>query len=369
LQPSLFGGSIAAMSSQVTPTTATSETAPVMAQHQFSLGALQALMTSDVPGFTPPLDIGQCQGGMSNPTFVLTDGGGRRYVLRKKPPGKLLPSAHAVDREFRAITAMRKMGLPVAEPILLCEDESVIGQAFYIMGFADGRVFRDMRLPGVEPAERTAIYEAMNDTLARLHSIDIEAAGLNEFGRIGGYVARQIKRWSEQYIASKTDELATMERLMTWLPENLPASDVTTVVHGDFRLENMIFHPTEPEVLAVVDWELATLGDPLSDLAYNCLPYHMEDPARGSLVTLDDATLGIPTENAYLAAYAKRVGRDLDADWTFYLVLSLFRLAAITQGVYFRALKGNAASPAALMRKERCRELADVACALLDGKR
>jgi aminoglycoside phosphotransferase (APT) family kinase protein len=347
-------------------TTATSETAPVMEAHQFSLGRLQALMTQEIPGFQPPLDIGQCQGGMSNPTFVLTDGGGKRYVLRKKPPGKLLPSAHAVDREFRAISAMRAMGLPVAEPHLLCEDETIIGQSFYIMGFADGRVFRDMRLPGMEATERTAIYDTMCETLAMLHSVDIDAAGLGDFGRIGGYVGRQIKRWSEQYIASKTDELATMERLMTWLPENLPDSDTTTVVHGDFRLENMIFHPTEPRVLAIVDWELATLGDPLSDLAYNCLPYHMEDPARGSLVTLEEATAGIPTETGYIAAYAHRSGRDLDADWTFYLVLSLFRLAAITQGVYFRALKGNAASPAALQRKERCRQLADVACRLLD---
>ncbi len=350
------------------PTTATSETAPVMAAHRFPLVNLEALMAREVAGFVPPLEISQCQGGMSNPTFVLSDGVGRRYVLRKKPPGKLLPSAHAVEREFKAISAMRRVGLPVADPVLLCEDESVIGQAFYIMGFADGRVFRDLRLPGMQASERAAIYDAMNETLARLHAVDIEAAGLADFGRVGGYVGRQIKRWSEQYVASKTDELATMECLMQWLPENVPASDVTTVVHGDFRLENMIFHATEPRVLAIVDWELSTLGDPLSDLAYNCLPYHMEDPARGTLVHLGDETAGIPSEADYVAAYAARAGRDLDADWTFYLVLSLFRLAAITQGVYFRALKGNAASPEGMKRKERCRELADVACGLLDRR-
>jgi len=323
-------------------------------------------MRTKVPGFEGPLEIGQFQGGMSNPTFMLTDGTGRRYVLRKKPPGKLLPSAHAVDREFRAISAMRDVGIPVAEPVLLCEDDDVIGQMFYVMGFAEGRVFRDLRLPGMAAAERSAIYDAMNDTLAKLHGVDFNAAGLETFGRVGGYVERQIKRWSEQYRASKTDELATMERLMDWLPANLPAGDETTVVHGDFRLENMIFAAGEARVLAIVDWELATLGDPLSDLAYNCLPYHMGDPARGDLMSPGPETAGIPSETDYLAAYAERTGRVPGSDWTFYLVLSLFRMAAIVQGVYARALKGNAASPAALQRKERCRQLADVACRLLD---
>ena len=347
--------------------TATIETSPVMAAHRFALAPLEALMAERIAGFRGPLAIGQFQGGMSNPTYLLTDAGGVRYVLRKKPPGKLLPSAHAVDREFRAISAMRAVDIPVAEPILLCEDDAVIGQAFYIMGFADGRVFRDLRLPGMAAAERAAIYDAMNDTLAKLHTVDFHAAGLAGFGREGGYVARQIKRWSEQYVASKTEELASMERLMAWLPENLPGRDETTVVHGDFRLENMIFHPSEARVLAIVDWELATLGDPLSDLAYNCLPYHMKDPSRGHLVEQGQASAGIPTEAEYLAAYARRTGREPGTDWTNYLVLSLCRLAAITQGVYFRALKGNAASPAALQRKERCRELAGLACRLLDA--
>lgn len=347
-------------------TTSTRETEPVMDAHRFSLERLEALMTAEIPGFKPPLGISQFQGGMSNPTFLVADAGGGRFVLRKKPPGKLLPSAHAVEREYRAISALGKMGLPVAEPLLLCEDDTVIGQAFYVMSFAEGRVFRDLRLPGMAADARAAIYDAMNEALARLHAVDIEAAGLSDFGRVGGYVGRQIKRWSEQYLASKTDELASMERLMAWLPANLPARDVTTVVHGDFRLENMIFHPTEPHVLAIVDWELATLGDPLSDLAYNCLPYHVGDPNRGDLMSPGETTAGIPSEAEYLAAYAARTGREPGDDWTFYLVLSLFRLAAIVQGVYFRALKGNAASPQALERKQRCRQLADVACGLLD---
>jgi aminoglycoside phosphotransferase (APT) family kinase protein len=346
--------------------TATDETTPVMDIHRFPLDRLEALMRDSVPDFEGPLSIGQFQGGMSNPTFKLTDGAGRRYVLRKKPPGKLLPSAHAVDREFRAISAMRGVGIPVAEPVLLCEDDDVIGQMFYVMGFAEGRVFRDLRLPDMAAPARAAIYDAMNDTLAKLHSVDFRAAGLETFGRVGGYVERQIKRWSEQYRASKTDELATMDRLMDWLPANLPANDETTVVHGDFRLENMIFDPAEAKVIAIVDWELATLGDPLSDLAYNCLPYHMADPNRGDLMALGAATEGIPSEAEYLRAYSERTGRVPGADWTFYLVLSLFRMAAIVQGVYARALKGNAASPAALQRKERCRQLAEVACRLLD---
>lgn len=358
---------MAAMNTPAAPAvTATHETSPVMSTHRFPLERLEALMAERVEGFKTPLAVGQFQGGMSNPTFLLTDAGGRRYVLRKKPPGKLLPSAHAVEREFRAISAMQAVGIPVAEPVLLCEDDTVIGQAFYIMGFADGRVFRDLRLPGMTAAERAAIYDTMNETLARLHAVDYRTAGLEGFGREGGYVARQIKRWSEQYVASKTDELASMERLMAWLPEHLPARDETTVVHGDFRLENMIFHPTDARVLAIVDWELATLGDPLSDLAYNCLPYHMVDPARGHLLDLSDAAAGIPAEADYLAAYCTRTGREPGDDWTFYLVLSLFRLAAIVQGVYARALKGNASSPAALQRKERCRGLSELACRLLD---
>tara|TARA_A100001011_G_C14254617_1_gene819460 strand:- start:327 stop:1304 length:978 start_codon:yes stop_codon:yes gene_type:complete len=324
-------------------------------------------MLRDGVDSSPPFCITQFQGGMSNPTFLLSDADGRRFVLRKKPSGELLPSAHAIEREYRVLTALRDVGFPVAKPLFLCEDKTVIGQAFYVMGFVKGRVFRDLTLPEINPSDRAAIYDSMNETLAKLHTVDVRSAGLCNFGRIGGYVERQIRRWSDQYAASKTEDLDTMDRVMAWLPENLPENNLTTIVHGDFRLENIIFHETEPRVLAVVDWELSTLGDPLSDLAYNCLPYYMADPARGDLIDLTKSATGIPKVQEYIAAYSARMGRDFNANWTFYLVLSLFRLAAIVQGVYARGLKGNAASPEAMARKERCRELADVACHLLDG--
>ncbi len=262
--------------------TSTSETHPVLDAHRFDPSRLQSLMLRDGVDSSPPFCITQFQGGMSNPTFLLSDADGRRFVLRKKPSGELLPSAHAIEREYRVLTALRDVGFPVAKPLFLCEDKTVIGQAFYVMGFVKGRVFRDLTLPEINPSDRAAIYDSMNETLAKLHTVDVRSAGLCNFGRIGGYVERQIRRWSDQYAASKTEDLDTMDRVMAWLPENLPENNLTTIVHGDFRLENIIFHETEPRVLAVVDWELSTLGDPLSDLAYNCLPYYMADPARAT---------------------------------------------------------------------------------------
>ena len=334
--------------------TATSQVSPVLAQHAIDEFALADFLSAEVAGFRAPLDLGQCQGGMSNPPFVVTDAGGRRYVLRKKPPGELLPSAHAVDREYRVISALAGSGVPVPETYALCTDEGVIGQAFYVMAFMDGRVFRNLTLPGMDASERAAIYAAMGDTLARLHGVDWTAAGLDTFGKPGGYAERQVARWSKQYEAQKTDDLPDMDSLIEWLPANVPADTETTLVHGDFRLENMIFHPTEPKVMAVVDWELSTLGDPLSDLAYNCLPYYMPDANRGDLTARDPAS-GIPALEDYVASYGAATGRDAAADWTFYVVLSLFRIAAIVQGVYFRGLQGNASSPEALKRKDSCR--------------
>jgi len=334
--------------------------------HPLDLGALADYMAGHLDGVTPPLTARQFAGGMSNPTFELTDASGRRFVLRKKPPGDLLPSAHAVDREFRIMSALRGGDVPVADPLLLCMDDTVIGQAFYVMAHVDGRVFRELALPGMAAGERAAIYDAMNATLAKLHRVDWRAAGLADFGREGGYAARQVKRWTGQYQASATDDLAAMNRLIGWLPENLPANAETTIAHGDFRLENMIFHPTEPRVLAVVDWELSTLGDPLADLAYNCLPWHVPDARRGDLRANDPARTGIPAEADYLAAYAKRTGRADTGDWTFYLVLSLFRLGAIAQGVYKRGLDGNATSAAALERRDVCRNLSEIAWALIE---
>jgi len=350
------------MSEAVASTTDIIEIAP---QHRFDEAALARFMAAHVPGFVPPLTVGQFHGGMSNPTFLLRDGAGRRLVLRKKPPGKLLPSAHAVDREFKVISALAKSDVPVARAELLCEDPAVIGQAFYLMEHVEGRVFRHYTLPGMSPAERAAIYDAMNEVLAKLHRVDYAAVGLADYGKTGGYAARQIARWSGQYAASKTDELPAMEKLMRWLPAHVPAADETTIVHGDFRLENMIWHPSEPRILAVVDWELGTLGHPLADLAYNCLPWHVADRQRGDLQSLPPG-YGIPSEAEYVAAYCRRTGRAGIADWNFFLVLSLFRLAAISQGVYKRALDGNVSSPGALDRLTKARALADKAWELAE---
>ncbi|MEQ8226820.1 MAG: phosphotransferase family protein [Rhodospirillales bacterium] len=334
--------------------------------HPLNLDALADFMAGHIEGVTPPLSARQFAGGMSNPTFELTDAAGRRFVLRKKPPGDLLPSAHAVDREFRIMSALKGGEVPVADPLALCMDDAVIGQAFYVMAHMDGRVFRELELPGMVPSERAAIYDAMNDTLAKLHRVDWRAAGLSDFGREGGYAARQVKRWTGQYQASATDVLPAMDRLIDWLPENVPADAETTIAHGDFRLENMIFHATEPRVIAVVDWELSTLGDPLADLAYNSLPWHMPDARRGDLRANDPAVTGIPAEEDYLAAYARRTGRTDSGNRVFYLVLSLFRLGAIAQGVYKRGLDGNATSAAALERRDVCRNLSEIAWALIE---
>ena len=347
----------------------TSDTVPVLDQHRFDTGPLVAWLAANVEGFAPPADIAQFQGGMSNPTFLLTDAGGRRYVVRKKPPGELLPSAHAVDREHRVTTALAATDVPVVRTLAFCDDTSVVGTEFFVMAHADGRVFHDPSLPDLDSGERAAIYDAMNATLAALHRVDYAALGLGDYGRVGGYMARQVRRWSQQYVASKTDDLPDMDNLMAWLPDNMPANDETTLAHGDFRLENLVIHPTEPKVVAVLDWELSTLGHPLSDLAYNCLPYHWPQESFGDMRGLDPATPGIPSEADYVAAYCQRTGRDGIDDWTFYLVLSLFRLAAIIQGVYYRGLQGNASSPEALLRRDLCRQLARNAWALVEQRR
>jgi aminoglycoside phosphotransferase (APT) family kinase protein len=344
----------------------TTDAVPVLAQHRFDETRLEHYLRKHIEGFTSPLTVEQTQGGMSNPTFILTDGGGKKYVMRKKPPGKLLPSAHAVDREFRVISALWNTDVPVARPYVLCQDPAVVGTDFYIMSFVDGRVFRNQTLPSLPPAERQAVYFAMADTLAKLHKVDFRAVGLDDYGRVGGYLGRQVSRWSQQYEATKTDDLPAMDSLMKWLPEHIPADEETTIAHGDFRLENMIFHPTEPRILALVDWELSTLGAPLSDLAYNCIPYHVSDPTRGDITSLDYAAYGIPSEEDYIVRYRDQMGRADIPHWHFNLVLSLFRLAAISQGVYKRGLDGNAASPEALLRRDRCQVLVNVAWGLVE---
>lgn len=319
------------------------EIIPVREVHQFNEGALFDYLTENVDGFSGPLSISQFQGGQSNPTFLLQTPN-QDYVMRKKPPGVLLPSAHAVDREYKVISALQNTDVPVPRTYCLCEDAEIIGTAFYVMEKIDGRVIRSPEIPGMDPSERSATYDAMNDALARMHSVNVDQVGLAEFGKKGSYFERQIGRWSKQYRASETDNLEMMENLISWLPANLPASDETSVVHGDYRLENMILHPTKPEVLAILDWELSTLGHPLSDLAYNCAPYYFIHPKNGGLVDMDFAATGIPTEKAYVDAYCKRTGRDGIDNWEFYVAFSFFRLAAIVQGVYKRGLDGNSSS-------------------------
>jgi len=351
----------------IVPVTSTAHSDPVLERHAFPVDRLGDYLAERIDGFARPLSVGQFQGGMSNPTFMLTDGAGKRYVMRKKPPGKLLPSAHAVDREFRVISALWETPVPVAKAYVLCEDDGVIGQAFYVMEHVEGRVIRDFSLPGATPKSRRAHYEAMGDVLAHLHNVDYRAVGLESYGREGGYCARQVKRWSSQYEASKTDDVPEMEKLIAWLGERMPETEETTIVHGDYRMENAIYHAERPEILAVIDWELGTLGDPLSDLAYNCLNYYLPDPDRGDITGIDLADYGIPDEDEYVAHYCKRRGMAEAPNWKFYLALSFFRLAAISQGVYKRGLDGNASSPDALKRGAKARQLAEAGWRIAEG--
>ena len=340
---------------------------PVRPAHRFDEGRLAEYLDAALPGFAPPLAVRQFEGGQSNPTFLL-EGAAGRLVLRKKPPGALLPSAHLIEREYRVMRALAGSGVPVPAMRLLCEDPSVIGTAFYVMDHVEGRVFRDPGLAGSTPGERTALYDAMNDALARLHGVDWRAAGLADFGKPENYLGRQIDRWSRQYRAAQTVEIPAMARLIDWLPAHRPAAEEVAIAHGDYRLENLIFHPTEPRVLAVLDWELSTLGHPLADLAYNCMTYRF--PAQGlafpGLGGLDLAASGIPAEADYVAAYCRRTGRDGIPDWSFFLAFSLFRMAAILQGVYARALQGNAASETAAQMGDMPALLAEIAWQIAD---
>ena len=335
-----------------------SQTTAVRKGHEIDLNALEHYLANHLDGFAGPLELRQFEGGQSNPTYFLRTPG-RDYVLRKKPPGQLLPSAHQVDREYRVMTALRDTGIPVPRTRVLCTDDSIIGTTFFVMDCVDGRVFRQPHLPGVPPDVRGAMYDDMADVLARLHRVDVAAAGLGDYGKPGNYYARQISRWSQQYVAAKTGEIPAMDRLMEWLPANIPPGDETSVVHGDYRVENLIFHPTEPRIVAIVDWELSTLGHPLADLAYNCLTYHLAPDALGRPEDGEIDRRGIPSEAEYVAAYCRRTGRDSVPNWNFYLAFSMFRLASILQGVYARGLQGNAASTYALQRGAAARQIAD----------
>jgi len=336
----------------------TKEIAPAL---RMDAKRLEAHFAAHVKGFAGPLTVRQFKGGQSNPTYML-ETPGRSYVLRRKPPGKLLPSAHAVDREYRVIRALFGQGFPVAEPLLYCDDDSVAGTPFYLMSYVDGRVFWEPQMPESGPAERTAVYDAMNETVARLHSFDPAQIGLGDFGKGENYVARQVDRWSKQYRASETEKIDAMERLIAWLPANLPPSGPPRLVHGDYRLDNLIIARDRPAVIAVLDWELSTLGDPLADFTYHLMAWHMphsESAAgTGSLVGHDLAALGIPTMADYVEAYVIRTGLDPRPALPVYLAYNFFRLAAILQGIIGRVRDGTATSEFAPGKAEMIRPLA-----------
>jgi aminoglycoside phosphotransferase (APT) family kinase protein len=337
-------------------------TTAVSDRQKFEIGALESWMRQHVEGFSGPLTVEQFKGGQSNPTFRLTTPT-RRYVMRSKPGpvAKLLPSAHAIEREFKVQRALAATDVPVARMFGLCEDESVIGRAFYIMDCVDGRVLWEQSLPGMPNAERAAIYDEMNRVIAALHKVDVGAVGLSDFGKPGNYFARQIGRWSKQYQLSQTETVPEMDRLIEWLPQHIPAGDETTIVHGDYRMDTMIFHPTEPRVLAVLDWELCTLGHPLADFSYHCMSWHIPPEQFRGIGGLDLTALGIPDEATYIRTYCQRTGRSGIEHWDFYLAYNAFRLAAILQGIVGRALDGTASSPQALEQGKRVRPLAELA--------
>ncbi|ODU95566.1 MAG: aminoglycoside phosphotransferase [Rubrivivax sp. SCN 70-15] len=345
-------------------------TRPVADSHAFDVAALEAHLAGALPGFEGPLRVEQFKGGQSNPTYKLITPG-RTYVMRSKPGpvAKLLPSAHAIEREFRVMKALAGRAVPVAGMLLLCEDEAVIGRAFYVMEFMDGRVLWDQSLPGMTRAQRGAIYDEMNRVIAALHQVDIGAAGLEGYGKPGNYFERQIGRWSKQYLASVTEPIAEMDELIAWLPEHLPATALdgsqVSVVHGDYRLDNLVFAKDEPRIIAVLDWELSTLGHPLADFSYHCMAWHIPPGTFRGIGGLDLDALGIPSEADYVRRYCERTGRAdpqaLMADWNFYLAYNLFRLASITQGIAKRVVDGIASSAQARATGASTRPLAQMA--------
>ncbi|MFO0761772.1 MAG: phosphotransferase [Byssovorax sp.] len=334
--------------------------AAVSAALRFDQAALERYLTTHVEGFSGPLTVRQFRGGQSNPTYLLEAGSGK-YVLRRKPPGKLLPSAHAVDREYRVMKSLAGTAVPVPRVWCLCEDDTVIGTAFFVMDYVPGRILWDASLPGMAPAERGAIFDAMNEVLAALHTTDPRAVGLGDYGKPGNYFARQIDRWTKQYRASETERIEAMENLIAWLPQHIPAGDEVSIVHGDYRLDNLIFHPTEPRIVAVLDWELSTLGHPLADFSYHLMTWKVSPGEFRGIAGCDLAALGIPGEDAYVEAYCRRTGRAgiPAADLRFYFAYNMFRLAGILQGVMARALQGNASSGKALEAGRRAKPIAE----------
>lgn len=345
-------------------------TKPVSERQKFDVGALQEYMRKHVEGFSGALEIEQFKGGQSNPTFKLS-AGDQRYVLRTKPgpAAKLLASAHAIDREFRVMDALNKAGFPAARQYALCTDESVIGREFYIMEFVEGRVLWDQALPGMTPTERAAIYDEMNRVMAQLHTIDYAAIGLADYGKPGNYFSRQIDRWSKQYKASETEKIQAMDNLIEWLPKNIPAGEDTSIVHGDYRLDNLMFHPTEPRILAVLDWELSTLGHPFADFSYHCMSWHIGPGQFRGIAGLDLKALGIPSQDEYIAKYCERTGKTIrKEDFNFYLAYNMFRLAGILQGIMKRYVDGTASSEQALKSGKAARPMAEMGWSYAAGK-
>lgn len=340
---------------------ANSGTIPVQERHQFDITRLQSFMEENVDGFKGPLTVEEFAGGQSNPTYLLTTGD-RQYVMRRKPPGNILKSAHAVDREHRVISALQGTDVPVAKTYALCTDEEVIGTWFYIMEYLDGRVIWDSTGGVYSPQERGEFWDAANDAIAKLHNVDFESVGLSDFGKHGDYVARQLKRWSEQYEYTKTGDNPYMDNLIDYLPKNIPAEDSTvcTIVHGDPKIDNMMMHKTENRVIGILDWELSTLGNPISDFAYMCMRYH--DSLRGA----DLKSLGIPSEQEYIEAYCQRTARSNIGDWDYYMAFNMFRLAAILQGIAKRVEDGTAANQNAADAGAGAYDLAKLAWAQID---
>lgn len=343
------------------------ELTAVREAHLFDEAALHTYLLKHVRGYQGELTVRQFEGGQSNPTYLL-EAGNTRYVLRKQPPGELLPSAHQVDREYRVMAALADTNVPVPEMLCLCEDPTVIGTKFYVMQWIDGRLFTETRIPSCTGEERRAIYLDLARVLAELHKVDPIAVGLETFGRPGNYYERQIGRWSKQYVASATEQIDAMDNLMAWLPDNIPASAGGVIVHGDYRLGNVLIHPTEPRIVAVLDWELCTLGHGLADLGYICQDYHGESYEDEGLAGADLTGLNIPTEDELVAAYCQHAGLDGIENWTFYLAYNMFRSAGIIQGVYKRGLDGNASSEKALEYKEAARLRSERAWSLLQER-
>ena len=350
--------------------TAPAQTRPPREAHRLDESALARWLGEHVPGCRgATITVQQFKGGQSNPTYWIGVAGGegddRELVLRKKPPGDLLPSAHAVEREYRIMRALDGTGVPVPKVLGLCEDASVVGTPFFVMRFVNGRIFWDPTLPELASNdERSAVYREYIGALAKLHRVDHRAVGLGDYGKAGGYVGRQVDRWSKQYEASRTSEIPAMEALMEWIRKDQPQSDETTLIHGDYRIDNIMMASEEPRALAIIDWELSTLGHPISDLAYACMGYHLNLPGRGGLAGVDVAALGIPSEQAMVAAYCAATGRETIADWPYFMAFGIFRLAAIAQGVYKRSLQGNASSENASTYGAAVGMLAELGCSI-----